>query len=359
MKFEATALGDALGTVLGHNVHDGAGRRVLRKGRALGAEEIALLRELGRDRVFAARLEPDDVDEDEAARRVGEAVAGPGLTRRGSTTGRVNFHARELGVLRVDAEALDRLNDCEGVTLATRPNNSVAPAGKMVATTKILPYALPEETVAAAERVAAAPVIRVDPLAPRRAALIVSGTVAQGQSAGRERLVAGFARAFGERLESLNAELAEVRFVPLHGDRGVEGLTAAAARLAPTTDLLVLAGETAIQDRHDLAPSAIEAAGGTVICYGAPVDPGNLLLLAELEGTPVLGAPGCARSPKRNIVDLVLPRLLVGDRLTRRDIASLGHGGLLEDVPERPLPRRRIERSVTLHPSNRTPEDTA
>lgn len=345
MKFEATALDDALGTILGHNVHDDSGRRVLRKGRALGEEELALLAGLGRKDVFAARLEPGDVDENEAARRVSEAVAGPGLSLRGPTTGRVNLHAQTLGLLRVDAEALDRINDCDGVTLATLPNHSVARAGKMVATTKILPYALPEGTVAKAESVAASPLIRLDPLPASTAGLIVSGTVAPGQSAGRERLVAGFESAFRRRLGALGADLKTVRFVPLHGEQGHSGLTAAAAELAPDVDLLILAGETAIQDRHDLAPSAIETAGGSVICYGAPVDPGNLLLLAELGGTPVLGAPGCARSPKRNIVDLVLPRLLAGDRLTRRDITSLGHGGLLEDVPERPLPRRRIERS--------------
>ncbi len=345
MKFEATPLAQALGTILGHNVYDGEGRRVLRKGRALGEEEVALLTALGRSEVYAARLEPGDVDENEAARRISEAVTGPGLALRGPTTGRVNLHAETLGLVRVNAKALDRINDCDGVTIATLPNHSVARAGKMVGTTKILPYALPESTVAAAESAAPSPVIRLDPLPPRRAALIVSGTVAPGQSAGRERLVKGFETAFQGRLALLNATLSDVRFVPLHGERGAPGLTATAAELAPRTDLLILAGETAIQDRHDLAPSAIEAAGGTVLCYGAPVDPGNLLLLAELDGTPVLGAPGCARSPKRNIVDLVLPRLLVGDRLTRRDITSLGHGGLLEDVPERPLPRRRIERS--------------
>ncbi len=345
MKFEATPLTEALGAILGHNVYDNDGRRVLRKGRALGDDELALLAGLGRDQVFAAKLEPGDVEENEAARRVSEAVAGPGLAMRGPTTGRVNLHAEALGLVRVNAEALDRINDCDGVTLATLPNHTVARAGKMVGTTKILPYALLEETVAAAESAAGRHLIRVDPLEARSAALIVSGTVAPGRSAGRERLVSGFETAFQGRLEPLNARLSKVRFVPLHGERGVKGLASVAAELAPKTDLLILAGETAIQDRHDLAPSAIEAAGGTVICYGAPVDPGNLLLLAELDGTPVLGAPGCARSPKRNIVDLVLPRLLVGDRLTRRDITSLGHGGLLEDVPERPLPRRRIERS--------------
>ena len=145
MKFEATPLTEALGTILGHNVYDGEGRRVLRKGRALGEEEVALLTALGRSEVYAARLEPGDVDENEAARRISEAVAGPGLALRGPTTGRVNLHAETLGLVRVDAEALDRINDCDGVTLATLPNHSVARAGKMVGTTKILPYALPEE----------------------------------------------------------------------------------------------------------------------------------------------------------------------------------------------------------------------
>ncbi len=345
MKFEATPLTEAHGAILGHNVYDDDGRRVLRKGRALGDDELEVLAGLGRDRVFAARLEPGDVDENEAARRVSEAVAGTGLDLRGPTTGRVNLHARTLGVLRVDASALDRINDCDGVTLATRPNHSVARAGKMVGTTKILPYALSEGTVAAAEGVAASPLIRLDPLPPSTAGLIVSGTVAAGRSAGRERLVAGFEKAFRQRLGTLGAQLTQVRFVPIDREQETEDLAATASQLAPDVDLLILAGETAIQDRHDLAPTAIEAAGGSVICYGAPVDPGNLLLLGELGGTPVLGAPGCARSPKRNIVDLVLPRLLVGDRLTRRDITSLGHGGLLEDVPERPLPRRRIEGS--------------
>ena len=92
-------------------------------------------------------------------------------------------------------------------------------------------------------------------------------------------------------------------------------------------------------DRHDIAPRAIERAGGEVACFGAPVDPGNLLLLAYLGPVPILAAPGCARSRKENVVDRVLPRLLAGERLSRGDIVSMGQGGLLEDVPERPMPR--------------------
>lgn len=129
-------------------------------------------------------------------------------------------------------------------------------------------------------------------------------------------------------------------FVSLDDEAGEERLAAAIGTLLGRgLDLLILAGETAIMDRHDVAPRAIERAGGEVECYGAPVDPGNLLLVAYRGAVPILGAPGCARSPKTNIVDLVLPRLLVGDRVTAADVAALGHGGLLEDVPERPQPR--------------------
>jgi molybdenum cofactor cytidylyltransferase len=106
--------------------------------------------------------------------------------------------------------------------------------------------------------------------------------------------------------------------------------------------LILLAGETAIVDRYDIAPRALETAGGEVVAFGAPVDPGNLLLLGYLGGVPVVGAPGCSRSPKPNVIDLVLPRLLAGDRLGRADLAGLGHGGLLEDVPERPMPRAEV-----------------
>ena len=129
----------------------------------------------------------------------------------------------------------------------------------------------------------------------------------------------------------------------LEEESGAEALAAAIERqLRAGIELVLLAGETAIMDRHDIAPRAVELAGGEVVCFGAPVDPGNLLMIGYVGSVPVIGAPGCARSPKRNIVDLVLPRLLVGERLERRDIVAMGHGGLLEDVPERPMPRSRI-----------------
>jgi molybdenum cofactor cytidylyltransferase len=340
MRFGPESLDRVEGRILGHNVTDPEGRRLLRKGRRLDADDVALLRELGRRTVYVASPEPDDVDEDAAAERVTRAVVSPKAVRfSGPRTGRVNVHADARGVLRVDVDRLRVLNELDGVTLATLPHQSDVAEGRMIATTKILPYALPEEVVGRAESVGGeAPVLRLDPLPSRSVALLVHGT-----EGSREKTLSSFESALRQRLETLGSRLERVEFVGGSEEDAEENLAAALRRLVNEGhDLLILAGETAVQDRHDLSPRAVEKAGGQVLCYGAPVDPGNLLLLAELERTPVLGAPGCARSPKRNIVDLVLPRLLLGDRLERPDIVAMGHGGLLEDVPERPLPRSRL-----------------
>ncbi|MCP3960099.1 MAG: molybdopterin-binding protein [bacterium] len=337
MKFEAVPVEQAAGLILGHNVAGEGGSRALRKGKRLTAEDLAVLEGLGRRSVYVATLEPGDVEEDDAAERIAAAAAGDGLRRSRASTGRVNLYAQALGLLRIDRERLRRLNDCDGVTLATLPGHSAVRRGKMVATLKIIPYALSEGQVARAEE-AAAGLLRLTALGPRRVGLILSGS-----PSARERIVRGFREALAARLEALAATLGEPDFVSLEDEGGEERLAAAiTAQLAAGIDLLILAGETAIMDAHDIAPRAIERAGGEVECYGAPVDPGNLLLLAYRDGVPIVGAPGCARSPKQNIVDLVLPRLLAGDRLTRADVAAFGHGGLLEDVPERPLPRSWI-----------------
>jgi molybdopterin biosynthesis enzyme len=244
-----------------------------------------------------------------------------------------------------------QLNACEGITLATLLSHTAVGASasgklspltgrKMVGTVKILPFAVPETVVQAAEAIAArrGPLLWIDPLLKRDVAVILSGS-----PTAEARIRNGFVPQLRQRLEALDAEICSVDFVTLEDERG-EGELAATLleRVNTGAELIVLAGETAIMDRHDITPRAIERAGGEIACFGAPVDPGNLLLLAYLGDVPILGAPGCVRSPKANIVDWVLPRLLVGDRLTHGDIFALGHGGLLEDVEERPMPRGQV-----------------
>jgi molybdopterin biosynthesis enzyme len=351
MKFGPVRIEETEGKILGHHIAGADGRRALRKGRPLTATDIALLQQLGRHVVYVAELEPGDVDENAAALRVAQAVSGEGIRLSGPSTGRVNLMATRLGMLRVDAARLMQLNACEGITLATLLTHTAVGASssgktspltgrKMAGTVKILPFAVAETVVQAAEAISTqgGPLLWVDPLPKRKVAVILSGS-----PTAEDRVRGGFIPPLRERLEAMDAEVCAVDFVPLEDQRG-EGELAnmLLARIHGGAELIVLAGETAIMDRYDIAPRAIERAGGEIICFGAPVDPGNLLLLAYAGTVPVLGAPGCVRSPKANIIDWVLPRLLVGDRLTHADIFSLGHGGLLEDVEERPMPRSRL-----------------
>ncbi len=336
MKFGPVPLAQAAGKILGHNIAGADGRRLLRKGRPLTPDDVAALSALGRQSVYVAELEPGDVNENDAARRVARALAGEGLRLPGAASGRANALAARLGILRVDAERLARLNTGDGLTVATLSAHTPVRPGQIAATVKIIPFAVPEAVVTTAEAIAAegSPLLRVDALPPRAVSLVFSGSPAL-----RERLTADFAP-LTDRLEALGARIASVDFVPLEDETGEAQLARLLGqRRDEGSDLIVLAGETAIMDQHDIVPRAVERAGGHVEALGAPVDPGNLLMVAYLGAAAVVGAPGCARSRKINIVDWVLPRLLAGDRLTRADINALGHGGLLEEAPERPMPR--------------------
>ena len=337
-RFGPVALDRAEGMILGHNVAGRDGRRLLRKGRPLSAADVAALRQLDRTVVYVACPAPDDVDEDAAAARIAAAAMGPGLTLSGPASGRANLVATALGVFRVDPARLAAVNSVEGLTVATLRADGAVRARQLVATVKVVPFALPASAVADVEAAArdGAPLLRVDPIEPRTVALILSGSPSI-----QERVRAEFEPPLRARIEALGSALAGVDFVALEDDAGEEALAGTLKRhLAAGADLIVLAGETAIVDRRDIAPRAIAKAGGEVVCFGVPVDPGNLLLLAYVGAVPVLAAPGCARSLKPNVVDWVLPRLLAGERLSRAELVGLGHGGLLEEVPERPVPRR-------------------
>jgi molybdopterin biosynthesis enzyme len=321
----------AVGHILRHNLAGPNGRKAFSKGHRITAADLPRLHELGVSAVRVAVLEPGDVHEDEAARRLAAAVSGPGVVATAPAASRVNLLAEADGVVEVNVEALLQINDIDGLTVATLPSHALARARKRVATIKVIPFAVPEAALAQAEaigRAAAAESGGVVALRPLRRCAV--GVILVGSPAARERVEGSLYPAIEARVAKLGSIVLASRYVA-----PAEPAVAAAIRelRQAGADLLIIAGETSIMDRDDVTPQGIRQAGGRIEHYGAPVEPGNLLLLAYLDepagAVPVLGAPGCVRSRDTNIVDLLLPRLLAGERIARRDIVALGHGGLL------------------------------
>ncbi len=316
MIFEERPPTDAIGALVAHSVMLGA-RRVP-KGTRIDAVLARALREAGCDRLWIALSAPDDVTEGEAARRLAAALEGPCVKACPPTRGRADLVADVAGLFRPDAPSVDQVNMHEEFGIATRaPLAAVAP-GQTVATVKVVPFAVPRSLVDRA--VAAARPLSVAPFRGGLSAALLITRAGRRTKATDEKPVA-VTRA---RLERLGVPLAERPCVAHDVGPLAQGL-----RDADGHDLCLVAGAAATSDRRDVVPAAIEAAGGRVIRVGMPVDPGNLLVLGALGGMTVIGLPGCARSPARNGLDLVLERWAAGLALDDAIVAGMGVGGLL------------------------------
>lgn len=332
MKFTTFEIGEAAGAVLAHTVH--LPSAVLKKGRLLTAADIDELRSAGVVRVMAARLDAGDVGEDEAAARIARACCGQGLAAGPAFTGRTNLLAAAAGVAVIDREQLIRLNSIdEGLTIATvQPFDTVA-AGQLVATIKIIPFALSASVIAEAEELLrnATPLARVAPFTAHQASLILTRVAGMKDALHGKRV-----RVMGERLRALGSELAGYETVA-HETAAVHD--ALRRQRASGRDPILVFGASAIVDRGDVIPQAILDAGGEVVHVGMPVDPGNLALVGRLDGADVIGVPSCASSPKLNGFDWILARLLAGLPVGRPEIVAMAPGGLLMEIPTRPQPR--------------------
>jgi molybdenum cofactor cytidylyltransferase len=332
MKFGAVPVAEAAGAVAVHSIRKTG--LVLKKGTLIGPAEIAALTSAGIAEIVVARIEPGDVSEDAAAADIAAAVAGEGVRCDRAFTGRANLFAETAGVLVVDKIAIDRLNEVdESITFATLPAYKPVVAGEMIATVKIIPFAVAAAARDAALAVAqrSKPLIRVAPHRIRKVGIV--STLLPGLAT---KVIEKTLRVTQERLAPAGATIVAERRVPHE-----QGALAKAIEevLAAGSELVIVFGASAIADRRDVIPAAVEAIGGRVEHFGMPVDPGNLLLVATAHGRPVLGAPGCARSPKENGFDWVLMRLLAGLEVPREAITGMGVGGLLMEIVTRPQPR--------------------
>jgi molybdenum cofactor cytidylyltransferase len=331
MKFGAVPIADAVGAVLAHGVKTAEGS--FKKGRVLTASDIDVLRSLGIAEVVAAQLEPDDVPEDEAARALAVAATGQGVTAQQAFTGRANLHSSVYGLVVVDRERVKAINHLhESLTIATLPPHSVVSPKQMLATVKIIPFATPRRVLQSALAIVGGrPLMHVRLFQRKHVGLIIT-TVPNGKAS----LIAKTETAMRDRLQTLGLKLESVLVMP-HVEADVQAAIADLKQQG--SDCILVFGASAIVDRADVIPAALVGAGGDVLHLGMPVDPGNLLMLGCIGRAPVLGVPSCARSPKRNGFDWVLERVLAGIEVTGDDIMDMGVGGLLAEIPSRPMPR--------------------
>ena len=332
MRFGPVPTTDAEGAILAHSLNVDGTR--LKKGRRLSAADLAVLTAAGIPEVVAAQLEPGDVDEDAAAEMVAATLAPEaaalGLTVSAPFTGRVNLFAATAGIIRVDRAAVDALNAVDpAVTLATLADWSRVVPRQMVATVKIIPYAVGGATLARACGAVGPGTLGITAFRPATASLILSRTPGF-----KESLLVKGRETIATRLAALGQTLEPSPQVVEHETEAVRDAFAAAEG-----DVVLFLGASATSDAADVGPAALVAAGGKLERLGMPVDPGNLLFLGSLGGRPVVGLPGCIRAPALNGADWVLERIAAGLDVTGSDIARMGVGGLLKEIPTRTQPR--------------------
>lgn len=331
MKFGPVSLAKAQGAILAHSLvasdplDYASFTYKIAKGTVLTAQHLADLAENDVAEVVVARLEPGDMHEDAAAAQIAFALMGQGLEAGTAATGRVNLRAVSAGIVQVDAGAIEAVNHINpAITVATvAPWARLGPRGLAV-TVKIIPFAVDARDVAQAAEIGRGAV-------HLREGVVGSATLIETQVG---EMPSGKGRASVKgRLDPFSTLLSDRVVVPHKIDA-----IAAAVRDAPGALVLILTA-SATSDLHDTAPEAVRAAGGTVIHYGMPVDPGNLLFIGRLGRKVVIGLPGCARSPALNGVDWVMERVICGAAPEDLDIPGMGVGGLLKEIPSRPRPR--------------------
>lgn len=333
MIFDTFALDNALGTILAHTIRLNP-KTVIKKGTVLEKSHLASLKQAGKSTIMAAKLEANDVSEDHAAQQIAHALGGDHVTLSRASTGRCNLIAEARGVVHIEGALITGLNlVSESITIATLAPYALVTPKQMIATIKIIPFAVTQAALEAVlELITASHALRISPIQSNATiGMVLTNTVG-----GRESLLDKAQQALQIRLENLGCQLNH----HLRCAHDTASITDSINQLnAKGCNPIFICGATATVDRFDVAPAAIIAAGGGIERYGIPVDPGNLLVLGSIDTTKVIVMPGCARSLKLNGFDWVLERVLADVPISNLDFATLGVGGLLEEMPSRPLSR--------------------
>jgi hypothetical protein len=317
---EAATADVLLDRILCHDVRDASGKVAAPKGARIDAAVARTLLATPWEEIHLLALEPGDLHEEEAGRRLAAAVVGQGVEVRGYTGGQWTLAAARRGLLRIRSGALTDVNAQEGMSVFTLFDGQPVEPGEVVAKAKVTPLVLPETTVRAVEQVAAAAggVILVAGFRPSTV-----GVVARESLDARQR--ARFESALRQKIDWLGGRLLPIRFAGPTDQAVADELRALRTEGA---DVLIVAGASAL-DPLDPVFGGLTLLGAAMERHGAPAHPGSLLWLARWNSAPVLGMPTCGMFSQATTFDLVLPRLLTGERIGNRELAGLGHGGLL------------------------------
>ena len=299
-----------------------------RKGHTVCDEDLCHLQRLGKNHLYVMDLEEDEIHENEAAALLAESLSGEGVIWKNEPKeGKIGLLAGRDGLLRVDTAALAALNMVDEVMCATLHNNTLVREGDLVAATRAIPLVMKRAPIERAAAIAGqnGHVLSVRPLRQARVGLVITGNeVYQGLIEDR------FAPILREKVEALGSEVAGVDFAP---DDAAFIADVIRSQLNKGCDLLFLTGGMSV-DPDDVTRHGIRLAGATEIHYGSAVLPGAMFLVAYVGDVPLLGVPGCGLYHRATVLDLVLPRILAGERIGKKDLAFLGHGGLCRDCPE-------------------------
>lgn len=316
---------EAVGTVLCHDltqiVPGKFKGRAFKKGHIVKEEDIPRLLDMGKENLYVLDLKDGKLHENEAANRIAKAAAGPGIILSDPNEGKTNLNAAYKGLLKVNVEALHSVNFIEEVMFATLHSNQLVDKGKLIGGTRVIPLAIDEEKIFRVEEICQNnfPLIEIKPLRKARVGIVTTGSeVYHG------RIEDKFGPVIRRKMQALGSEVIGQKLVSDSMEMIVSAIN---DFLKAGADLITVTGGMSV-DPDDVSPAGIKAAGGKIVTYGAPILPGAMFMLAYIGDVPVLGLPGCVMYYRSSIFDLIVPRILAGEILTRRDITIMGHGGL-------------------------------
>ncbi|BCS88045.1 molybdopterin-binding protein [Pseudodesulfovibrio sediminis] len=314
---------EAVGMVLCHDmtriVPGETKSPAFKKGHVIAEEDIPTLLEIGKEHVYVLHMEKGTVHENEAAHRIANAAAGPGITLSEVCEGRINFKASP-GLLDINVEALNRINSIEEVVLATMHTGQQVTSPQNVAGTRVVPLVIDEKKIEQVEAICAEYpyVVGIREFKHHKV-----GVVTTGNEVYTGRIKDKFGPVIKNKFAKLGSTVMDQR---LTSDDPSMTRDAILAFIAEGAEMIVVTGGMSV-DPDDQTPTAIRATGAEVITYGSPTFPGVMFMIAVLDGVPIFGLPGCVMYYRASIFDLVVPRFLAGEHVTREDIVAMGHGG--------------------------------